>query len=153
MEGIFGLLIMLYVVASVVEAVIKRVQTSQIPKPSETVVSNQQEGSKASHVEPNGQIGDIGDSPSMSDVFVFDPHPVEGFDLEPQRPKEQVVPAGLSTASFQAGAPRSRVSRKVEHKSFNIDSVSAQKWREAIVLTEILGKPRGLEPHPLLKRR
>ena len=162
MEGLFGIIVMLYVVASVVGAVLKRMQQGPIlDHPVFPPSAKPQKQGQVGEEQPR-EMGDVvvvamppvADTPPAMEgqlVEVFESTEEPSFDsVESDVADEQDIWEGLgrSERDYDIAAKPSSASG-LGGTTPAQGAQSAIDWRRAVILAEVLDKPRGIRPYRL----
>lgn len=168
MEGLFGLLIILYVVGAVVGAVLKRMQQGPILD-QPVLIPPAKPGEKQPTKAPKqGEMDDVVVAPTVAESPTIDGQPVETFKMNEETARfdedtdgfslDDKADESMARENWDQGQPRKPKSSQgpspmpTEATFRNVD-LSTANWRQAVVLAEVLGRPRGLKPYSLPYKR
>ncbi|NLI74724.1 MAG: hypothetical protein GX369_08180 [Euryarchaeota archaeon] len=175
MESLFGMIVIIYLIASVVGAVLQRMQQGPIKgdetlpkrsprqpsqaKPVETVGPPSVPSETLQPTMGEGQTTEVFD---MAEGDESDPIPVSASQVsDAVQGLESAVPKAPKSWSFVEGEwdwdeeiathdkwrRTKQVAGALDVKAQSpIGEVTAGEWRRAVIMAEILGKPRALRP-------
>ncbi|NMB11612.1 MAG: hypothetical protein GX977_04935 [Firmicutes bacterium] len=174
MEGLISIIVILYVVASVIGAILRRLQLGPIlEEPTRPAGPGKQQhrrleeaGGKPRDVvvigiptpSPEGEYPTIGDGqePDSNRAEVAAEEIAE--ESEPLIAESRLIAAEKRDQDVSHYArpyrPAKKTRKRIRTKQKSpYRAGTASEWRKAIILAEVLGKPRGLEPFRPAGRR
>ncbi|NMB25487.1 MAG: hypothetical protein GX986_08150 [Firmicutes bacterium] len=162
MEGLFGIVIILYVVGAVVGAVLKRMQQGPILDQPVFIPPAKPGEKQQTEARELGDRDDVVVAPAVAESPTIDGQLVETFEVTEEAGQEldkfDLSDTVDEDMTWEMGELRQRRgvqspgdrSRTVPSKAASRTvGLSATDWRRAVVLAEVLGKPRGLKPYSL----
>ncbi|NLA58610.1 MAG: hypothetical protein GX855_06895 [Firmicutes bacterium] len=148
MDSIIGLVVIVYLIASVVGAVVERLRRGSLPRDASPMPAGEVQRPRVEPEERGGvpEVQETGTPPEPSPMAPTAAKPVDPRPVASREAGEMAwgMIQKLETATRQKTLPDPAQDRRSAHSP---QRPVQDGWRRAVVMMEIMDKPRGLRPY------